>query len=96
MSNFEAMAKEIVAGVGGQENIEAVTNCMTRLRFTLKDVKKAEAEYEADMKKINRKDKQYDTELAACETERNAIKEECDTLKNVAKENVDRTFKLFS
>ena len=25
MSNFEAMAKEIVAGVGGQENIEAVT-----------------------------------------------------------------------
>ena len=61
-----------------------------------KDVKKAEAEYEADMKKINRKDKQYDTELAACETERNAIKEECDTLKNVAKENVDRTFKLFS
>ena len=23
MSNFEAMAKEIVAGVGGQENIEA-------------------------------------------------------------------------
>lgn len=61
-----------------------------------KNVKKAEAEYEADMKKINRKDKQYDTELAACETERNAIKEECDTLKNVAKENVDRTFKLFS
>ena len=42
MSNFEAMAKEIVAGVGGQENIEAVTNCMTRLRFTLKDVKKAD------------------------------------------------------
>ena len=42
MSNFEAMAKEIVAGVGGQENIDAVTNCMTRLRFTLKDVKKAD------------------------------------------------------
>ena len=42
MSNFEAMAKEIVAGVGGQENIEAVTNCMTRLRFTLKNVKKAD------------------------------------------------------
>ena len=61
-----------------------------------KDVKKAEAEYEADMKKINKKDRQYDTELAACETERNAIKEEVDTLKTVAKENVDRTFKLFS
>ena len=42
MSYFEAMAKEIVVGVGGQENIEAVTNCMTRLRFTLKNVKKAD------------------------------------------------------
>ena len=61
-----------------------------------REVKKAEAEYEADMKKIDKKDRQYDTELAACETERNAIKEEVDTLKTVAKENVDRTFKLFS
>ena len=61
-----------------------------------REVKKAEAQYEADMKKIDKKDRQYDTELAACETERNAIKEEVDTLKTVAKENVDRTFKLFS
>ena len=59
-------------------------------------LKKAEAKYEADMKLINKKDRQYDTELAKFETERNAIKEEIDTLKTVAKENVDRTFKLFS
>lgn len=61
-----------------------------------KGVKKAEAQYEADMKKIDKKDKQYDTELAVFETERNAIKEEIESLKTVAKENVDRTFKLFS
>lgn len=42
MSKFEEMAKEIVTGVGGVKNIDAVTNCMTRLRFTLKDVKKAD------------------------------------------------------
>lgn len=60
------------------------------------NLKKAEAEYEADMRKIDAKDKRYDTQLAACETERNAIKEEVDTLKTVAKENVERTFKLFS
>ena len=60
------------------------------------DLKKAEAKYEADMRKINAKDKKFDTDLAAMEQERNAIKTEIDTLKTVAKDNVDRTFKLFS
>ena len=59
-------------------------------------LKKAEAKYEADMRKINAKDKRFDTDLAAMEQERNAIKTEIDTLKSVAKDNVDRTFKLFS
>ena len=59
-------------------------------------LKKAEAKYEADMKKIDNKDRKYDSDLAALDTERNAIKEEMETLKTVAKENVDRTFKLFS
>ncbi len=44
MSNFDLMAKDIVGAVGGVDNIEAVTNCMTRLRFTLKDLKKANEE----------------------------------------------------
>ena len=60
------------------------------------NLKKAEAKYEADMKRIDLKDRKYDTDLAALETERNAIKQEIDTLKTVAKDNVDRTFKLFS
>ncbi len=60
------------------------------------DLKKAEAKYEADMRKINNKDKKFDTDLAALEQERNAIKTEMDTLKTVAKDNVDRTYKLFS
>lgn len=59
-------------------------------------LKKAEAKYEADMKKIDKKDRKYDSDLAALDTERNAIKNEMETLKTVAKENVDRTFKLFS
>ena len=60
------------------------------------NLKKAEAKYEADMRKINTKDKKFDTDIAALEQERNAIKTEIDTLKTVAKDNVDRTFKLFS
>lgn len=59
-------------------------------------LKKAEAQYEADMNKINKKDTRFDTELAQLETERNALKEEMEALKNVAKDNVDRTFKIFT
>ena len=59
-------------------------------------LKKAEAKYEADMKRIDMKDRRYDSDLAALETERNAIKQEIDTLKTVANDNVERTFKLFS
>lgn len=69
-------------------NLQEVTNDI--------DLKKAEAKYEADMRKINQKDKKFDTDLAAMDNERNAIKTEMETLKSVAKENVDRTFKLFS
>lgn len=58
-------------------------------------IKKAEAKYEADMKKIDLKDRRYDIDLAAIETERNAIKQEMETLKTVTKDNVERTFKLF-
>ena len=60
------------------------------------ELKKAEAKYEADMRKIDAKDKKFDTDLAALEAERNAIKTEMETLKTVARDNVDRTFKLFS
>ena len=59
-------------------------------------IKKAEAKYEADMKRIDLKDRRYDTDLAAIEAERNAIKQEMETLKTVTKDNVERTFKLFS
>ena len=59
-------------------------------------LKKAEAKYEADMRRIDQKDRRYDTQLAALDTERNAIKQEMETVKTVARDNVDRTFKLFS
>lgn len=35
--NFEAVSKSIIDAIGGADNIEAVTHCMTRLRFVLKD-----------------------------------------------------------
>ncbi|WP_226669762.1 beta-glucoside-specific PTS transporter subunit IIABC [Metabacillus litoralis] len=38
---YEKLAKDIVQNVGGEENISSLVHCATRLRFTLKDIKKA-------------------------------------------------------
>ena len=56
----------------------------------------AEAEYEHEMKKIDRKDKQYDMELNKLETERTALTTEYDSVKKVIKDNIERTFGIFS
>ena len=37
VKDYTDLAKEVVAAVGGKENIISVSNCMTRLRFILKD-----------------------------------------------------------
>ena len=37
MANNKKIAEEVLAAVGGKENVTNVTHCMTRLRFTLKD-----------------------------------------------------------
>lgn len=38
---YESLANEIIEKVGGVENVDQLTHCMTRLRFTLKDNEKA-------------------------------------------------------
>lgn len=42
--NYKTLASDIVKNVGGEENIQVVNHCMTRLRFKLKDVSKADKE----------------------------------------------------
>ena len=37
MADYKQIAKSVLEAVGGSENIEMVTHCMTRLRFNLKD-----------------------------------------------------------
>jgi PTS system beta-glucosides-specific IIC component len=38
---YEQLAKDIIKNVGGKENVNSLTHCVTRLRFKLKDEKKA-------------------------------------------------------
>ena len=41
MANFEKLAAFIIQNVGGEDNIENISHCMTRLRIKLKDDSKA-------------------------------------------------------
>lgn len=42
--NFDDLAKDIVKNIGGAENVDSVIHCITRVRFYLKDEKKANDE----------------------------------------------------
>lgn len=42
--DYKKTAAEILKLVGGEANVTSVTNCMTRLRFSLNDAKKADVE----------------------------------------------------
>lgn len=59
-------------------------------------VEQVSQDYEAEMAIINKKDKDFDTKLSKLETERTAITTELEGIKQVMKNNVDVTFKLFS
>ena len=87
-SDYSKNKESVDTSVATDTNLQEVQN-KTLLR-------KAEAKYEADMRSIDMKDRKYDRDLAALDTERNALKQEMETLKTVAKDNVERTFKLFS
>lgn len=42
--NYNQIAKDIITNVGGSDNIRGLTHCFTRLRFELRDTKKAKKE----------------------------------------------------
>lgn len=44
MGKYEDLAKAIVKNIGGKENVNSLTHCITRLRFKLKDESKAKDE----------------------------------------------------
>lgn len=44
MGKYQALAKDIVRLIGGQDNVKSVFHCATRLRFKLKDEQAADAE----------------------------------------------------
>lgn len=45
MAKYTELAQDILAHVGGKENVSSVKHCVTRLRFHLKDESKADTDY---------------------------------------------------
>jgi PTS system beta-glucosides-specific IIC component len=41
---YEELSKNIIADIGGKNNVQSVVHCTTRLRFKLKDESKADDE----------------------------------------------------
>jgi len=52
MSKYTDPAKTLLESVGGSENISVVTHCVTRMRFVLKDPKKADVEKIEEIKLV--------------------------------------------
>ena len=52
MSLFKDDVRKLTNYIGGKENIAAVTHCVTRMRFVLKDLNKADIEKIKDLKSV--------------------------------------------
>ena len=48
-TQYKTLAKEIIQLIGGKENVNSLVHCVTRLRFKLKDEKKANDEAIKDL-----------------------------------------------
>lgn len=44
-NNYDDLARDIIDHVGGEENVDGLRHCITRLRFNLKDENKADTDY---------------------------------------------------
>lgn len=96
--NSMQSAKDNVAGT--KVNIFAQTNMAvdTNLSIATDDlaVSRAEADYERKVENIHQKDKQLDLRLSRIESEHNALKTEYETVKDLVKKNIERSYKTFN
>ncbi|MCR5266651.1 MAG: hypothetical protein K6E29_08700 [Cyanobacteria bacterium RUI128] len=81
---------------------ETLSKTADSLHYNLREIADNNAievagqKYEDELTTINAKDARYDTRLEKLDSERSAITTEIESLKQVAKENVESTFKLYT
>ena len=76
--------------------VSVTSNTNMAIESDTHELAKAEAEYNSKTAKINNKEKLLDNDLKALDTEHSALNTEMDSVKSLIKDNVDKTFNLFS
>lgn len=77
-------------------NVAVSANVNVREVSNDKEIAKAEVEYETSLEEISDKETKITNQLNRLESERNAIETEIQSLKQVADDNIQATFKIFS
>ncbi len=78
---------------GQDVSISSATNILEQYDKT--DDAAAEAEYNAQMAKINRKEKIIDQQMKNLDTEHSAMQQEIESIKSIIKDHADKDFNLF-
>ncbi len=90
----------IIEGYNTTTNEWSDVSTTSNSNFTYEDDKanwaKAEAEYDSETSKINKKEKKIDMELKSLETEHSAVKTESDSVKSLISKNIEKSFQMFS
>ena len=79
-----------------KNRVDIFTNTSYRTTYDDNEMRKAEADYESELAKINQKEKMLDYELNNLQTEHNALKTEMESIKSLIKDNVEKSFNIFS
>ena len=85
----------MLVDASGKE-VSVSSNTQLAIQTDSTNLAKAEAEYNAATAKINKKEKLLDNDLKALDTEHQALKTEQDSIKSLIKDNIDKSFQLFS
>ncbi len=77
---------------------ETSTSSNTQIAIQSDDTNlaRAEAEYNADTAKINKKEKKLDQQMKEMDTEHSALSTEYDSVKSLISDNISKSFQLFS
>lgn len=94
METAQNNANGVKVNIFTETNVSIDTNLSTatdELR-----VSRVAHDYENKLRAIDQKEKQLDTQLSRIENERNALKTEYDTVKDLVKKNIERNYKTFN
>src|SRR5574344_189254 len=98
MLNKMQSTEEIVGtksvNIFAQTNVTTDTNLSETADTDI--ASQAEVAYEHAMDEINQKDKSLDVQLSRLENERNALKTEYQTVQDLVKKNIERSYKTFN